>query len=538
MPGLLIDNKQVEIPRGGTILEAAGKLGIKIPTICFMDGFDHFTSCMMCVVKERVSNRLLPSCSAPVYDGMIIETMSDEVKNARRNTLELLLKEHIGDCEGPCRLACPARMNIPAVIRHIEAGRAGDAVREIKKDIPFPAVLGRICPAPCENACRRGRFDSPVSIRLLERYAADFDLAGETPYLPELRPDTGKKVAVIGAGPAGLSAAYYIRQRGHACAVFDKRDEPGGMLRYAIPQERLPRAVLDAEIDIIRSIGVEFIMSAEAGRDISVDELKQGFDAVVIATGETDSSMASRFGVKLSGRGMHVDASGCETDVESVFACGSAVKPDRMVVRSVFKGRSSAYSVDRYLSGNVKAGLKKRFNSRIGKLMEGELEEFLKDGCNYSRVVPSGGSAGGFSAAEAVKESERCLHCDCRKGDTCVLRLYAGEYEADHLRYKSGERKKYEKVIRLADVVFEPGKCVKCGRCVRIAERSGERPGLAFIGRGFDVRIGVPFNEPFSPGFGKAVGYGKAPGFGKAVGRGKISDLCVKACPTGALSFR
>lgn len=92
MPGLLIDNKQVEIPRGGTILEAAGKLGIKIPTICFMDGFDHFTSCMMCVVKERVSNRLLPSCSAPVYDGMIIETMSDEVKNARRNTLELLLK--------------------------------------------------------------------------------------------------------------------------------------------------------------------------------------------------------------------------------------------------------------------------------------------------------------------------------------------------------------------------------------------------------------------------------------------------------------
>ena len=172
MPLLKIDNIQVEMPEGSTILEAARKLGIDIPYMCFLEGYEHFTSCMICVVEEKVSNRLLPSCSAPVSEGMVVETKSPEVINARRNALELLLKEHIGDCEGPCRLACPAHIDIPVVLRLIEAGKIEDAALEFKKSVPFPAVLGRICPAPCEKACRRGQHDKPVSIKSLERFAS------------------------------------------------------------------------------------------------------------------------------------------------------------------------------------------------------------------------------------------------------------------------------------------------------------------------------------------------------------------------------
>ena len=212
MPRLKIDNKQVEVPEGSTILEAARKLSINIPYMCFLEGYEHFTSCMMCVVKEKVSNRLLPSCSAPVSEGMVVETMNSEVINARRNTLELLLKEHVGDCEGPCRLACPAHVDIPVVLRLIEAGKITDAVVDIKKNIVFPAVLGRICPAPCEKSCRRSLYDSPVAIKLLERLSGDLDISDHnmkrgpgdlSPFIAS----TGKKVAVIGSGPAGLSAA-------------------------------------------------------------------------------------------------------------------------------------------------------------------------------------------------------------------------------------------------------------------------------------------------------------------------------------------
>jgi ferredoxin len=520
MPGLKIDNKSVEVPEGITILEAARKFGINIPCMCFLEGYEHFTSCMICVVKEKVSDRLLPSCSAPVAGGMIVETASSEVKTARRNTLELLLKEHAGDCEGPCRLACPAHMNIPAVLRLVESGNVADAAAEIKKDILFPGVLGRICPAPCEKACRRGRYDSPVAIKLLERFTADCDINSETRSIPSVEDSTGKTAAIIGAGPAGLTAAFYLSQMGHACTVFDRRDEPGGMLRYGVAEEKLPRSVLDAEIEIIRSLGVLFRMSTGIGKDVSMDELNRSFDAVVIASGEKNPHSQASFGVKRSDRGISINKNSFETEKKGIFACGSAVKPVRMTVKTIFEGKSLSYSVDRFLGGKNPALPPKKFNSILGKLKDGEIEEFMKAACASPRTVPSQGHNAGFANDEALKESNRCLRCDCGKSETCLLRKYAEHYKADKLRYRGRARKNFTKETRHTDVIYESGKCIKCGRCVRIAEKTGERLGLSFIGRGFDISVGVPFDQPLSEGLEKAAA------------------KCTEHCPTGALSFK
>lgn len=226
MPRITIDDREVEVADGATILDAAQKLGIEIPTLCFLHGCKPSTSCMVCVVKVHGSANLVPACGAVVRDGMEVESGSDEVCEARRAALELLLSDHLGDCMGPCQVACPVHMEIPLMIRRIEAGRFRDAIATIKRDIALPAVLGRICPKPCENVCRRGMFDEAVSICLLKRFVADVDLGSEEPYLPFCKPPIGKNVAIVGAGPTGLAAAYHLRQQGFGCVIFDDHNEP------------------------------------------------------------------------------------------------------------------------------------------------------------------------------------------------------------------------------------------------------------------------------------------------------------------------
>ncbi|MHC4248449.1 MAG: FAD-dependent oxidoreductase, partial [Planctomycetota bacterium] len=255
MPKLTIDGRETEVPEGATLLDAACALGIDVPTLCFLEGREPSTSCMACLMK--VGGKLVPSCATVACEGSVVESETDEVREARRAAVELLLSDHAGDCVGPCQVTCPARMDIPLMTRLIAAGRMREALVTIEETIALPATLGRICPAPCEKACRRGRVDAPVSICLLKRRAADADLASGEPWLPERKPDTGKRVAIVGAGPAGLACAYRLAVEGHAVTVFDDNDAPGGALGHAIEDGRLPRDVLDAEIATIRKLGVE-----------------------------------------------------------------------------------------------------------------------------------------------------------------------------------------------------------------------------------------------------------------------------------------
>ena len=226
---LTIDNREVEVAEGATILDAARRLNIEIPTLCYLEGYPANTSCMACVVKVSDRASLVPACGTKAEEGMRVESETPEVHEARKAALELLLSDHAGDCIGPCHAICPAKMDIPRMIRQIAAHNLREAIQTVKVDIPLPAVLGRICPAPCEKGCRRGAYDDSVSICLLKRYVADVDLASDSPYLPNCEPEKNKPVAIIGAGPAGLSAAYYLRQRGYPCTVFDDHEKPGGM---------------------------------------------------------------------------------------------------------------------------------------------------------------------------------------------------------------------------------------------------------------------------------------------------------------------
>jgi len=518
MPKITIDGREVQVDAGATILDAAEKLGIVIPTMCHLRGHEPTTSCMVCVVKVAGAGSLVPACGTPVRDGMQVESDCEPVFEARKAALELLLSDHVGDCMGPCQMGCPARMNIPLMIRQIAAGQLEDAIVTIKRDIALPAVLGRICPAPCEKVCRRKQHDEAVSICLLKRHVADVDLQSSRPYSPTVASKRGKRVAIIGAGPAGLAAAYYLQQDGFDCTVFDEHEEAGGMLRYAVTERNLPRHVLNVEIAQVQKLGVTFKLRTRVGVAVLMDEVRAQFDAVFLATGELKAGDADALGIEASSDGVKIDPRTGATSVPGVFAGGDVIRKRRLAVRAVADGKEAAESIRQYLAGEQVVGSGKLFNSRMGKLDDADMEVFLRSAGRKPRSTPVR-PIDGFARDETRAEAIRCLHCDCGKPDSCLLRRYAHAYDARQSRYKA-DRGPFVQHTQHPDVIYEPGKCIDCGICIQTASMLGEKLGLTFIGRGFDVRVAVPFGESLAEGL-------------------KIAAAeCVKACPTGALAFK
>jgi len=409
-------------------------------------------------------------------------------------------------------------MNIPQMIRQIAAGDLSAALVTVKQDIALPAVLGRICPAPCEKACRRRQYDEAVSICLLKRYVADVDLQLPAPYLPKCEISQGKRVAIIGAGPAGLAAAYYLQQDGLGCTIFDDHDEPGGMLRYGVPEASLPRDVLAAEIAQIQKLGVMFRLGTRVGVGVSMEEIRRQFAAVFLGTGESKPGDVESLGIDVSPEGIQIDSQTNATSVPGVFAGGDATRKRRLAVRAAADGKEAAESIRQYLLGEQVIGWPKMFNSRMGKIDDAEMQKFVVPASAEGRKKPSD-SRGGFTPEEAHAEALRCLRCDCRKPDTCLLRQYACTHEARQSRYRA-ERRRFVQQTQHPDVIYEPGKCIDCGICIQIASQAGEKLGLTFVGRGFDVRVAVPFNESLAEGLKIAAAQ------------------CVQACPTGALAFK
>lgn len=287
---LTIDGNPVSVPAGATILTAAKKLGIEIPTLCHMDNLEPFTSCFLCVVDVDGRPNPAPSCSVAAAEGMVVHTRTERIKQTRKLCLELLLSDHCGDCVAPCTLSCPAGTPIQQFLNAIGTDQMEDAIRLIKQALPIPGALGRVCPRPCENQCRRTILEEPLAIGWLHRHAADEDAKHAALHVPQTGPDTGRRVAIVGAGPAGMSAAYFLRQMGHGVTVFEATTEPGGMLRWGIPAYRLPREMLTRELEAIVGMGVEMQYGKVLGRDISLAELRKKFDAVFLATGAPISS--------------------------------------------------------------------------------------------------------------------------------------------------------------------------------------------------------------------------------------------------------
>ncbi len=425
---LTIDGQPVEVEPGATVLEAARKAGIYIPTLCYHPALKPYGGCRLCIVEIEKMRGLNTACTVPAAEGMVVQTNTPQLQELRRDILELILTEHphlclicdrkekcgpfdiclrsvsvtercvlcpknrqcelqrlidyIGikeitlpykykelpvqkdpliardynlcvlcgrcvqmcqDVRGigaisfinrgssavvgtafdrplkdsgcrfcgacvevcptgalmdeaakyhpdlareevivPCHYACPAHIDVPLYVYLAGAGKYQDSLAIIREKVPFPGVLGRVCIHPCEAACRRGSLNEAISIKFLKRFVADRD-TGEWQKLSRKLPATGKKVAIVGSGPAGLTAGYYLAKLGHAVTVFEALRQPGGMMRVGIPEYRLPRDVLDKEIDIIRQAGVDIKLNS---RVESIDKrFEQGFDAVFVAVG-------------------------------------------------------------------------------------------------------------------------------------------------------------------------------------------------------------------------------------------------------------
>ena len=671
MVTLTIDGLRITVPPGATVLDAAQWLGIRIPTLCHVPGIQPVGACFLCAVQIAGRRTLTPACAMPAADGMVVETDSGDIRAARKMALELLLSDHAGDCMAPCAAKCPAGLDIPGFVYGIATGDHRHSAEVIAQRLALPGSLGRICPRLCEQHCRRCDLDQGLSIGALHRYVADLD-----GYAPPGAPATGKSVAIVGAGPAGLAAAYYLLQKGHACTLFDAHALPGGMLRYGIPEYRLPREALDLEIGVIGALGARFRMGERWGEHFTLAGLRAQYDAVFaaigaqsarglecdgqehalagiaflesvargnppalgnevivagggntavdcartairlgarnvrifyrrgreempclaeevgaaeaegvllelltapvnlerdsrglrltcqrMAFGDPDASgrrrpvplpgseftiecstmiaaigqsverlLAEREGLAVTAWGIAADPQTFATNLPGVFAGGDAVLGADLAVRAVAAGRMAAASMHQFLSGEAVTGEPHMADIAMHPLDDAERAQMFRTIEKAARTPAHTISMerrrtsfdeveGRLPGAVAVREARRCLTCGCPKADCCLVRSLATEYGADVYRF-TGARRRFTQDLSHPDVIYEPGKCICCDACVRIAAAEGEELGLALTGRGFEVCVGVPFGLPLSEGLRHAA------------------KRCVEACPTGALALR
>ena len=283
---ITIDGRSVAVKQGDTLLDAARGAGIDIPALCYDPRLPPYTACFICIVEVEGRRGMAPACATKAEEGMTVRASTENIVKLRKLGLELLLSNHHGDCVAPCNMACPAGIDVRSYLSEAVRGNFNEALRIIKESNPFPSVCGRICPHPCEDNCRRRLVDSAVSINQVKRFISDRDRASAKPWLPAMRPKNGIKAAVIGGGPGGMSAAHYLAILGYSVTVFEAMPKAGGMLRYGVPDYRLPPEVLNAELESILALGVELRTGRSWGKDFHLADLRgQGFSAIIVAVG-------------------------------------------------------------------------------------------------------------------------------------------------------------------------------------------------------------------------------------------------------------
>jgi thioredoxin reductase len=314
-----------------------------------------------------------------------------------------------------CSKACPAGVDVPRYVRLIGEGKFDQALAVIKQDNPFPGVCGRVCFAPCEEACRQGKQGEPIAIRLLKRFVYE-----EASYKEAVTAKpTGKRIAIIGSGPAGLTAAYFLAKLGHQDIIFEALPEPGGMMRVGIPQARLPRDVLNQEIDNVRNLGVEIRTNF---RIDSLDHLfEQGYQAILVATGairERGGKLAfineilkisKQLGLLMKGidKGevLEVDPHTLATSRGKVFAAGDVITGQVSVISAIGLGKRAAMSIDRYLGGK---GVLKTEEIRTEEPTSRHTFIERREGGKRPRVE----KGKGLTKEQAIAEGKRCWRCD------------------------------------------------------------------------------------------------------------------------------
>ena len=350
-----------------------------------------------------------------------------------------------------CTTACPLHVDVRGMILELRRGDLNAALKVVRKALPFPGISGRTCSAPCLAACRRREAGEAIAIRALERACADLGSAG----LPAVLPSRGLRVAVVGGGPGGVTAAYDVRRKGYAVVLFEAAPHLGGRWR-ALPEKELPRSVLDEELSQFEALGVEVRLATRVAGD-ALAGLREEFDAVILAVG---GSSRETFGLETTpeGRIRGEPATGA-TSREGVFAGGSllAAPGQESAIQSMCDGRRAATSVDRFLQGASLTG------SRQG---EGSYESQLfvrTEGFDPLPAVAAADPRAGYTAEEARREAERCFPCNCLE---CVK---VCEYLA---HYKSYPRKYVREIYNNLSIVAGArhsnqfiNSCSLCGLC-------------------------------------------------------------------------
>ncbi len=292
---MVINGKKISGAPGQTILEVVREQDIDtIPTLCHDPRLEPYGSCFLCVVEVKGAPRLVPACVTRIRDGMEVTTRSPRIMTARKSALELLLSDHYADCVCPGQRACPAGVDIQGYLSLASLGYYKESLELVRERNPLPVVCGRVCVRKCEVECLRNHVDEPVGINFVKRYVSEH--GGAAPARPQNVKESGKRVAVIGGGPAGLSCSNYLAKMGHQVTILESLPKLGGMLRYGIPEYRLPRKELDEEIQGILNLGIDVITGKALGKDFTIRGLiRNEFDAVFVALG---APLGKKMGLK------------------------------------------------------------------------------------------------------------------------------------------------------------------------------------------------------------------------------------------------
>ena len=399
----------------------------------------------------------------------------------------LIYKKPIDD--PPCVKACPAGINIPRYVRYIRWGKFDEALAVIREKIPFPSVCGRVCFAPCEKHCRLNEENDPVAIKALKRFVSERETEAKFNTISANK-YTGRQIAIVGSGPAGLTAAYYLAILGHKVIVFEKLEKPGGMMRIGIPESRLPQEILDREIDGIKAAGVKIKTGIKID---SLDDLfKSGFDALFLAVGSHETAKRKgiaeeenppNYGINRDAEGnLEVSPQTLAFSKKGVFGGGDAVTGQKSVIEAIAAGRKAAISIDKYLGG---VGIiEERFVYQEGLVMtpmQGIHSVSKRVGLPVEQQYQAD-KKNGYDKQTAIEEAKRCLACD-------------------------------------SPIIVEPEKCVGCLLC---AMRCSYREGGVnpFLGKIIIERTG-------KSRFDRRIFF-----------QNDCDDchLCVNICPSGALS--
>ncbi len=475
---LKINNIQFESEEEITVLEAAARLGMRIPALCYLKSLEPCTSCTVCIVKDKTDNRFFPSCATIICNGMDIDSESIEVMELRKTSLELLLSEHLGDCSGPCEASCRFDLNVPKVFDAIKNDATQTAISLLQRDLGLPFLVNSWCLATCENACRRKRVDRAVKIQktigefLLNKIAT----SKNSEINSNIHADKKEVIRILITEPGikSLALASFLAVNGFSVALpaFDK--------------DRLPENGEDTllmDIELLISSNVVFLEKLP-----TASEIKSDFEAV-IAGREFDT--------------MH----------DNLFLIKEAKQPEtkKSILQGIKQAKDLCNILYKHFHNKSVYDYSDRFVSMSGYLDNGEIDLYLKT--SEARNMREKSNACADAESDAISEIARCLQCNCHGFEDCRLRQYAAEYGAERSKFKKAVKQKYSiKTDSLpADistsqvVTYEPGKCIRCGICVKITRKNSGQTGLCFINRGIQTQIDVPFGQSLSKGLGSCV---------------------------------